>query len=410
MKEAESIQLTDRVQAALLRREEKGLLRKLRAPQSTACDFSSNDYLGFARSQEFQTFFSQHLQKIPPKSTGSSGSRLLSGHSEDISTAEQVAACFHNAEDALIFNSGYDANLSLLSCIPGLHDAIVYDELVHASMHDGMRMSRAQTPVYPFRHNDLNSMERCVRQAITEHKGSVLVCIETVYSMDGDVASVRDLLDACASIQTQLGREVLLIADEAHAAGVFGEKGEGVIAQTNSHKHPNLLATIVTFGKAFATHGAVILTRSIVKSYLINYARPFIYSTALPPHSIAAINAAYNFAVTKAARVARKRLWKNIYRFHLAAKTRLSQVVLVDQYGRSPIQGIYVAGNKRCVLVAEKLREHGFDVYPIRSPTVPQGTERIRIILHAHNTEAEMDGLINATLQALVETKTRSRL
>lgn len=403
-------QLTDRVQRVLSDRRHVGLLRELRSPRSMACDFSSNDYLGFARSEQFQAFLTNYLHENPPESTGSTGSRLLTGHSESVSSLEILAARFHKAADAIIFNSGYDANLSFLSCIPGPNDAIVYDELIHASVHDGMRMSRARTNLHSFAHNDLHAMKQVVRQASLKQQGSIIVCIETVYSMDGDVAPVQEMLDSCAQLTKELQQEVHLVADEAHAGGVFGENGEGIIVQVGAQRHPNLLATVVTFGKAFAVHGAVILTHGDIKLYLINYARPLIYSTALPPHSIIAIHAAYGFAKTKIAQKARERLWLIIKHFQREVRKRLSSEMVAQKFNESPIQCIRVAGNQECVNIAQQLRRYGFDVYPIRSPTVPRGTERIRVILHAHNTTRDVDHLITSIIKELDSLTTRSRL
>lgn len=403
-------QLTERVDAVLSNRRDTGLLRELRSPQISACDFSSNDYLGFARSGPFQTFLSGYLRQNPPTSSGSTGSRLLSGHSEQISSLEQIAARFHNSEQALLFNSGYDANLSLLSCVPGFDDAIVYDELVHASVHDGMRMSRARAQLYPFSHNDVSSLRQAVMQAASKHTGSILVCIETVYSMDGDVAPVRQMLNICSKVQQQLHREVHLVTDDAHGGGLYGPHGEGVVFDTYSSRHPNLLANVVTFGKAFAAHGAFVLTTSNIKKYLINYARPLIYSTALPPHSVATLTAVYEFSGSYQAQAARLKLWKMIEYFEKSTRRHLPLTAMLQHRGISPIHGICIPGNKQCVTVANMLKKKGFDVYAIRSPTVERGKERIRVIIHSHNTEQEINGLISSVTKALDDVKIRARL
>lgn len=389
--------LETRLEEALSARREKGLLRELRTPLSTAVDFSSNDYLGLARPGPFQVFLKQSgcLTELR-KGSGATGSRLLSGHSEDVIKLEATAASFHGSEKSLFFNSGYDANLSLLSCLPGRDDSIVYDELIHASVHDGMRMSRAKSNLTSFLHNNLQSMRDRILQATQVHSGSVLVCIETVYSMDGDVAPLADMLKLAHQLQQDLRRDVYVVADEAHAGGLYGENGEGVAVAEQVNLHPNLLARVVTFGKAFGAHGAVVLARSLLIQYLINYARPFIYSTALPPHSVATVRAGYSFAKTKAAKQARKTLWERVACFQELALEHLPHEILLSTNGRSPIQGLLVPGNRECMELSQTLRKEGFDVYPIRSPTVPRGSERIRIIIHAHNTEAEIRGLISS--------------
>lgn len=403
--------LTDRVKSSLEERKKRGLLRQLRLPQETACDFSSNDYLGLSRNADYHTFVANYFQTHPPsKNIGSTGSRLLSGHSHEIEALEAVAASFHGSEHALLFNSGYDANLSMLSCFPGPCDAVVYDELIHASVHDGMRLSRARSDLYAFRHNDLSSLQSVIEHAVSQVSGAVIVCVETVYSMEGDVTAVSQLLDICFQLQISLQREIHVIADEAHAGGVYGKHGEGLIAHTSSHTHPCLLANLVTFGKAFAAHGAIVLSRRVARDYLVNYARPFIYSTALPSHSVALLRAAYVFAKTPRAQDIRDRLWMLVEHFVKEAISRLPPCALPPRIARSPIQSIRIRGNENCIFVATKIRSRGFDVYPIRSPTVPLGTERIRIILHAHNTTGEIDRLFTAIKQSLDDLKPRPRL
>lgn len=332
--------------------------------------------------------------------SGSTGSRLLSGHSHLASKLEETAAKFHGAESALLFNSGYDANLSVLSCVPARSDAIVYDEFVHASAHDGMRMGRARQNLVSFLHNDLKSLKASIRKAAQASEGSIFICIETVYSMDGDIAPLEGILELASRLSEELGQDVQVIADEAHAGGVFGKNGEGIAFERGLHGHPNLLARTVTFGKAFAMHGAVVLSSVLFRKYLINYARPFIYSTALPPQSVALLIAAYAFAKTEDAKRARKRMWHLVDCFQRETAEKLSADTLLASNGQSAIQGVLVPGNRECVELSEKLRELGFDVYPIRSPTVPRGSERIRIIIHSHNTELEINALVRALQKA----------
>lgn len=404
-------QLAIRVSAVLQNRKQRGLLRELRSPQDSTCDFSSNDYLGLSRDPSYHSFIANYLQThSPTKQTGSTGSRLLSGHSREIGALETVAANFHNAECGLLFNSGYDANLSLLSCLPGPNDAIIYDEFVHASIYDGMRMSRAKSHLYNFCHNDMASLEATITYAARKVPASVIVCVETVYSMDGDVTPIADVLNICSKLRHKLNKEIHVIADEAHAGGIYGKYGEGLVASTTSHTHPCLLANVITYGKAFAAHGAIVLTRQEVRDYLINYARPFIYSTALPPHSVSVLRAAYAFAKTSTAKEIRSRLWSLVEYVHREFQTHLPPQALLPHIPMSPIQGIRVPGNSVCVKVANHIRSCGFDVYPIRSPTVPKGTERIRIILHAHNTTTEVDLLLTVILQGLKGLFPRPRL
>lgn len=395
-----SSRLELRLNRALQSRIRKGLLRELRSQSADAIDFSSNDYLGLSRPGSFQEFVQcAQLQPTVRLSSGSTGSRLLTGHSTLTSQLETTAAQFHQSESSLLFNSGYDANLSILSCVPSHSDCIVYDELIHASIHDGMRMGRASQNLMPFKHNNLVSFKQTILRATEKHLGDVLVCVETVYSMDGDVAPLREMLEIASIVSRKLGRDVHIIADEAHAGGLFGKNGEGLACELGAQQHPNLLARVVTYGKAFAAHGAVVLGSKLLVQYLINYARPFIYSTALPPHSVTILHAVYAFAVTEEAKHARQKLWSLVDCFKRVTGEKISDEALLASNGQSPIQGILVPGNRECVAMSKVLRKKGFDVYPIRSPTVPQGSERIRIIVHAHNTEDEIKALIDAIAQ-----------
>lgn len=403
--------LRSRINTALESRKAKGSLRQLRIPFPAASDFSSNDYLGFCTNYKCQQFVAKYIAtNRAPSSTGSTGSRLLSGHSRHVELFENTAATFHCAETALLMNSGYDANLSLLSSVPGPHDAIIHDELVHASVHDGMRMGRARNNLFAFRHNDVHSMAANVRKAVSQHAGSVIVCVESVYSMDGDLAPLVDLLESLCVLEKQLSREMYLIVDEAHSGGLYGPHGAGLCVHHKIQNHPNLLSRVVTFGKAFAAHGAVILGSATLKLYLVNYARPFIYSTALPPHSVAVLQALYTFMQSSEAHKARQRVWSLVDYFYKCASTSLPRDCILHYDAKTPIEGIVIPGNAQCVRIANKLIEKGFSVYPIRAPTVPRGMERIRIIIHAHNTEGEIERLVSGIARTLEDEKARPKL
>lgn len=419
--------LTNRIRTAIENREKNGLLRQLRCPNQGICDFSSNDYLGLTRLVEYENFVKEFLQQYKPHflSFGSTGSRLLTGHNDLISHLEKTASTFHCMNEALLFNSGYDANLSILSTIPGPNDVIIYDELVHASMHDGMRMSRAKSRLYPFNHNDIVSLEDVIRKSFSQHShenvlmGSIIVCVETVYSMDGDIAPLKYILDICEALQIELSCEIHLIVDEAHGGGIYGQKGQGVVIETEMNNHSNLLAIVVTFGKAFGAHGAMMLCQmSELRKYLINYARPLIYSTALSPHSICVLQATYQFMETDLALKERKKLMNIIRTFQVLTSEELPPQMLLynskDEKMRrryaTPIQAVVVKGNELCVEMTNLLRKEGFDVYPIRSPTVPKGLERIRIVLHAHNTEKEIKDLIQSIKILSTYLKPRARM
>lgn len=374
---------------------------ELRAAEPSSVDFASNDYLG---GNLPGSFFQQYLEKNVMKGeyfgTCSTGSRMMTGHSKRIEEFEILAAKLHGSEASLLFNSGYDANIGLLGTLAGPNDAFVFDEFVHASAHDGMKMSRARSNIYGFRHNDLKALADGVIRATQQHTGTIFVLMETVYSMDGDMAPIKEMLEKCRVLSQELGRDVYLIADEAHSAGIYGENGGGFVSAHNMQFHPNLLARLVTFGKAFSAHGAVILGPKLLIRYLINMCRPFLFSAALPPKDIAAMTAAYMFASSKEAELARKKAWELVAFFNRTASKHLPSEMLSKSNGQSLVQAIFVPGVRACLQVCGRLVEDGFNVYPVGPPAVPAGTERIRIAIHAHNTEEEIERLIHAVAKA----------
>jgi 8-amino-7-oxononanoate synthase len=365
------------LQVALHKRKEEGLLRSLSLPKAIGTgdliDFCSNDYLGFARSEELHAWTQQKMP-LYGRFNGSTGSRLISGNSEAIEELEKKIAAFHNAEAALIFNSGYDANIGLLSCVGKKDDLFLYDELVHASLHDGMRLSHATA--YKFRHNDVQDLRRLLSN--NKLAGTVYVVLESVYSMDGDSAPLQEI----AALRKELPFE--LIVDEAHATGVFGRQGSGLCNELGLEQ--DCFARIYTYGKAMGVHGAAVAGSSDLRSYLINFSRSFIYTTALSPHAYAAIDASYTLLQTTQAM---QQLKQRISEFrsqvkgpHVLASTSAIQVVLIP-------------GNKEVAAASALLRGKGLDVRSIKSPTVKAGTERLRICLHSYNTPAELQLLHN---------------
>src|SRR5688572_20783050 len=218
---------------------------------------------------------------------GSTGSRLFSGNTNFTEEAERQIALFHHAESALIFNSGYDANLGILSSVPQQNDLILYDELVHGSVHDGIRLSKATH--YKFRHNDLSSLEELIHRHQKNYE-NVYVVVESVYALDGDTAPLLELVEICKP-----SKNIFLIVDEAHAIGVFGNQGRGLCnALAIEHK---CFARIYTYGKAMGCHGAAIVGSEVLRTFLINFARSFIYTTALPYYCIDAIRHAYQLLI-----------------------------------------------------------------------------------------------------------------
>ena len=334
-------------------------------------DFYSNDYLGFARDEELQKRILSEINSNAYSSSGSTGSRLLSGNSEYAEALEKFLAEFHQAEAALIFNSGFDANYGLLSTLPYCGDTIIYDELVHASFHDGIRNSKAKA--VSFSHNNMHELEERLNSA----SGLKYVVVESIYSMDGDFAPLKEIDALCKKY------EAGLIVDEAHATGVFG-KGR-VATEIPDAK---ILTRIHTFSKALGAHGAVVLCSDELKRFLINYSRPFIYSTALPFHSLAAIKCSYQFL--SEAEQKREKLFSLIELFKKLVHSKENFQLITSN---SPVQSVVVSGNKNVKKVAAKIQQQGLDVRPILYPTVPKGKERVRICLHSFNTAEEVTKL-----------------
>jgi len=345
-------------------------LRVLRLSDSKI-DFCSNDYLGFARSEQLERLIQEKLSTHPEYLVGSTGSRLITGHSALYEYLESAIAKFHHAESGLIFNSGYDANLGVFSSIPHREDTILYDQLVHASIRDGIRLSSAKA--FSFLHNDLNNLEEKFKLA----RGQIFVAVESIYSMDGDAAPLNELVDLCERYNAHL------IVDEAHATGIFGPRGEGRVVSLGLENR--VFVRIHTFGKALGCHGAIVLGSQTLKTFLINFARSFIYTTALPPHSLIAIQCAYEL-LQKSPRLL-KQLRQHIDVFKSNISGSLQKYFINSD---SAIQSCVVTGNQQVKQLAVYLQDHGFDIRPIMYPTVPRGKERIRICLHTFNKLSEI--------------------
>ncbi|MBL4625757.1 MAG: pyridoxal phosphate-dependent aminotransferase family protein [Flavobacteriales bacterium] len=360
------INIEQSLKVKLEKRKQENALRSLKAV-SGIIDFSSNDYLGFARD------FSMLEHSIGVG--GSTGSRLLTGNSLEAEELESFIAKYHSAEAGLLYNSGYDANIGLLSCVPKRGDTVIYDELSHASIIDGIRLNSADS--FKFRHNDIEHLESRLKST----SGNVFVVVESVYSMDGDFSPLQRLVELKQKF------EFNLIVDEAHATGLFGEKGEGRSVELNIQDE--VFARVHTYGKALGCHGAVVLGSNVLRDYLINFSRSFIYTTALPMSSINTIKLAYDKL---------GKIYFNNLLYSSLVKLFKVKVKVLNLKGSisssSPIQTIIVPGNDKVTQVAKGLQKSLFDVRPILSPTVPKGKERLRICLHEFNTPSEVESLI----------------
>ncbi|MFH1321848.1 MAG: pyridoxal phosphate-dependent aminotransferase family protein [Bacteroidota bacterium] len=378
------------IKKSLDNRRSDGTIRNLTS-RNDLIDFCSNDYLGFARSVELKEKILNYNYTEGKAITGSTGSRLLTGNSKFTEDLEAFIADYHNAEAGLIFNSGYDANIGLFSCVPLRGDTIIYDELIHASVRDGVRLSLASS--FSFKHNDLSHFEDKLKLA----KGNIFVAVESVYSMDGDFSPLKEIAGLCSKYNAHL------IVDEAHATGVIGNGGKGRVVELDLSSKRSydcsgeelIFARVHTFGKALGCHGAIVLGSNLLRNYLVNFSRPFIYTTALPLYSLFSIKCAYDILSESNDKILKTSNLVKLFKLKV-------DDILQDQSGRTkvekiesstPIQCIIVSGNERVKKVALQIQKSGFDVRPIMSPTVLKGKERLRICLHAFNTEEEVEAL-----------------
>ena len=357
-------------------RQEKNALRKL-ITNNSLIDFCSNDYLGFASNKKL--FDSAGLEISNLKSQvsnllGSTGSRLLAGNTAYAEELEKTISTFHNAKAGLIYNSGYDANIGLFSALGQTGDTIIYDELIHASIRDGIKLSSASA--FMFRHNDVSHLEKRLKIA----QGLVYVAVESIYSMDGDAALLKEISQLCKKYNANL------IVDEAHATGITINNGKGLVQQLNLED--DVFARIHTFGKALGCHGAIVLGSDLLRSFLINFSRSFIYTTALPLKSLVATNQAYQLLQKSDKVIQQLHERVSYFKSNLSenAKTQLIK-------SESAIQCIVLSGNDQIKKLATALQNCGYDIRPILSPTVSKGKERLRICIHVFNTFGQIQGL-----------------
>lgn len=353
----------DFLQTSLDERIAVNALRTLHSSHASI-DFCSNDYLGIATHELHQGIEANH---------GSKGSRLLAGNYPLAMETETTIATYHHAEAALIFNSGYDANMGVLSSIPQKTDTIIYDQLCHASIRDGIRLCNANA--FSFIHNNMDSLEQKCKLA----KGHIFIVTESVFSMDGDCCPLQDIV----GIAKQYHAHIIL--DEAHAVGVIGVQGEGFAQSLQVHQ--DIFCRIYTYGKAGGCHGAAVVGSKRLQQYLINFARSFIYTTALPPISCMAIQNFYTLLPQLTPE--KKQLTANI---ELFKNSSLSFEKLISD---TAIQGILCNGNELAKSIAQTLQQNDIDVRAVLYPTVPKGKERLRIIIHSFNTTSNIHQLIH---------------
>ncbi|KAF7947629.1 hypothetical protein EAE96_008711 [Botrytis aclada] len=421
--------LEESMTSALKRRALKSSLRNLSLPSTiqttsggTPIDFSSNDFLSLSTStllhNEYLSLLRSHLSppisdssspssKSTPPTLGSTGSRLLTGNSPLALDLESQISSFHRCphlgSGALLFNSGFDANSAFFACVPQKEDVIVYDEQIHASVHEGMRGSRSRRFI-AFEHNNVCDLRRVLESVQREgEERNVFVAVESLYSMDGDLCPLRSVVDIVEDIfglggLTESGRGYIVV-DEAHSTGVYGPNGRGLVCELGLEE--KIFARLHTFGKALAGNGAIILTTPLTRHYLLNYARPLIYSTSLSTPSLLLIAASYSLLLSSSTAPLQSHVRSLSHHFTSLLSQLPHSLYLrpqrqnpkpyTEDLNWTPIFSLQTPEPKDLAAFCQKA---GYNVRAIMSPTVKKGSERVRVCLHAGNTFEEVEGLV----------------
>jgi len=377
------------LEARLADLQERSQYRELR-PRG-GLDFTSNDYLGFAEDPVLTERFRASLDGLP---LGASGSRLLRGELPLHQAIEAELATFVGREAAVLFPSGYQANVGLLTSVLRPGDLVFSDELNHASIIDGIRLSKATRAVYP--HGDLETLRRLLQRQPAS-PGLKVIVTESLFSMEGDLAPLVELAGVAATF------EAILIVDEAHATGLYGgQSGAGVVSELGLGRQ--VFATVHTGGKALGAAGAWVAGDHRLKDYLVNCSRPLIFSTAPAPATAVALQLAVNRWRETGALRARGVFERTAHLLH-----RLTPVAAAHGIGLpavpGPIVPVILGGNARALAVARELQGAGFDVRAIRPPTVPSGTARLRITVTWPRSMDEIDRLAVALANSLDRSK-----
>ena len=364
--------------------EEAGQLRGLKEFEGSATNFSTNDYLGLGADEALQAeFYSLHDAKSSPLyRCGSTSSRLLSGNHQGYGKLEEALASAYNCQAALVFNSGYHANIGLLAALSTKKDLILSDKLNHASIVDGCKLASAKT--IRFKHADLSHLKTLLEKNHQDFE-RIFIITESIFSMDGDLADLISL------VGLKKKYNAFLIVDEAHGVGVRGQKGLGLCEELNLIQEVDLI--VGTFGKALASSGAYAICSNEVKLWLINQMRSLIFTTALSP-----VIVQWNLFIFE------KMQAMNSRRLHLKALADFCCEGLKAHFpvsGQSHIIPIMVGENHKTVDLAAKAREEGFILFPIRPPTVPVGTSRLRLSLSSALTEEQILPLLKLLVEEM---------
>jgi 8-amino-7-oxononanoate synthase len=358
----------------------RGRLRSLR--ERSGIDFTSNDYLGLAESAELRQAAADAVARGVP--AGSGGSRLLRGNHPEHEALEAEAAAYFGAETALYFGGGYVANFAIFSTLPQTGDLVIHDELIHASVHEGLRRGRAD--FVPVPHNNVDAFDAAiVRWRKAGGKGRPWLSVESLYSMDGDSPNLVELLAVADR------HEAMLVIDEAHATGVLGPQGRGLAAAFEGRDN---VITLHTCGKALGTVGGFILAPRVVRDFLVNRSRPFIFATAPSPLTAAITRVALELSRSNPER--RERLSRLIQ----FAGNELRRQCGIEPSG-SQIVPVIIGSDRAAVALAASLQRKGYDIRAIRPPTVPEGTARLRIALTLNVDEPTVAGLFKALSEDL---------
>ena len=375
--------LRERTEKHLAMIKARGLWRTLQPPSASSVDLSSNDYLGLADDARLK---SAMIAEIERTGCGSTGSRLLRGDRRIFACAENRFAVFKNTERALFFGSGYAANIGVLTAFLEAGDVVFSDELNHASLIDGIRLAKAERVVFP--HNDRSALERLIKE--TPCRGQRFLVVESLFSMDGDFAPLKEYALICQEY------DVALIVDEAHAVGVFGVCGSGLIEEYGIEG--DVFLSINTGGKALGVSGAFVAGTASAIELLIQRARPFIFSTAPTPAVCAALIEAIEIVKQEPNRR------RNLLSLSKLLRESLNENGITVSLENSQIIPIIVGASKKAVEVALALQAAGFDVRAIRPPTVAENTARLRISLNSNLDEKIISGFVE-TLKPVLSAK-----
>ncbi|MFD2941165.1 aminotransferase class I/II-fold pyridoxal phosphate-dependent enzyme [Flavobacterium notoginsengisoli] len=347
-------------------------------------DFASDDYIGFSKSEIIFKHVHAYLVENEIFQNGATGSRLISGNHSLYQIAENFIADFHEVEAALIVNSDYDASVGFFEALTQDNDVVLYDELCHAIIKDGIEIAKAKS--FKFVHNDTEDLEQFI---LRFPNANIYIVTESVFSLDGDTPNLEEL------ILLSEKHNCYLIVDESCALGVFGEKGEGLIQYLKLHN--SVFARIISFGKGLGCYGSVILGSAELKEYLVNFSENLIQNTALSPHSVATILTAYQ--QLKIENEAIDKLRQNIVFFN--QQKNLLGLKPMFVHSKSAIHSAIVPGGENIKQLTEELQDKGFDVQSIIWPVVPEGQERLRLCIHSYNTEEEISSILKLFLDFL---------